>query len=59
MDKLYTVREVASILTVDEETVRRYLNSGLIEGIKLNRYWRVSQKELERFLCEKKVSNDT
>ena len=54
MDRLYTVKEVAEILTLDEETVRRYLVNGDIKGIKLNKVWRVDEATLQEFLNERK-----
>lgn len=50
--KLLTVTEVAEILGVTEETVRRWLRAGKIEGVMLSRKagWRVKPEALDRFV---------
>ena len=50
MKQLLTVEQVADILQVSPESVRRYLRDGLMRGLKLPQKWRVSQEELERFI---------
>ena len=51
--KLLTVGQVAERLQVSEYTVRRWLNSDRLKGLKLGGDrlgWRVSEDELRRFL---------
>jgi len=52
MDKLLTVAEVAEQLSVTEETVRRWLRAGRLEGVRLSRRagWRVRQSSLDALL---------
>lgn len=47
---LLTVADVAQRLSVSEETIRRYLRTGRIVGVKLIREWRIRPNELENFL---------
>lgn len=54
MDTLLTVAEVAEQLSVTEETIRRWLRDGRIDGTRLSRRagWRVRQSAVDRFLAE-------
>jgi excisionase family DNA binding protein len=50
-DTLLTVHQVADRLHVPDETVRRWLREGELEGVKGKRArWRVCETSLERFL---------
>ena len=42
--ELLRVSEAAAILKVSGQSVRNYLNSGKIDGIKVGRNWRVINK---------------
>ena len=61
MKQLLTVPEVAEQLSVTEETIRRWLRDGKLEGIRLSRRagWRVRPESvealLERFATEGKL----
>lgn len=48
-DVLYTVKEAAKLLKVDQQTVRRLIIKGYIRGLKLGRV-KVRKIEIERFL---------
>ncbi|MDQ3656085.1 MAG: helix-turn-helix domain-containing protein [Chloroflexota bacterium] len=52
MDKLLTVAEVAEQLSVTEETVRRWLRDGRLEGVRLSRRagWRIRQSSVDELL---------
>lgn len=54
MPKLLTVTEVADQLDVTEETIRRWLRSGKLEGVLLSRKagWRVRPEAIDRMLEE-------
>lgn len=44
-----TVKEVAIIFSIGEETVRRWIKSGKLKATKINkRVFRVSEEEIER-----------
>jgi len=48
--KYYTTEEVASILSLDNETIRRYLQSKKIKGYKVGKVWRVEESDLSEFI---------
>lgn len=49
--RFYTVEEVAQILRVDPESVRRYVRSQKLNSIKLGgKYIRIARKDLEAFI---------
>jgi excisionase family DNA binding protein len=51
MSELLTVSETAEKLKVDEETIRRWLQTGKLKGIKISpQAWRVRQSDLDNFL---------
>jgi excisionase family DNA binding protein len=52
MDKLLTVSEVAEQLSVTEETIRRWLRDGKLEGVRLSRRagWRIRQASVDAML---------
>lgn len=52
MAKLYTPGQVADILQVSVVTVKRWLNKGVIPGIKIGPggRWRVSSDDLNNYI---------
>ena len=56
MDPTYTIKEVARIIQVHQETVRRWIRSGYLNAFKIDsrpqgRY-RITRQELERVMKE-------
>ena len=51
--KFLKVAEVAERLRITTASVTRYLRSGQMKGIKLDRVWRVAEADLKRFLKER------
>jgi excisionase family DNA binding protein len=49
-DVLYTLEEVAKILRVSVATVRRMIDDGELEAIKVRGQWRVRKDILDRYL---------
>ena len=48
MQELLTVQEVAEMLKVEDQTIRRYIKEGKIKAIKLsNRLLRIHRSEIE------------
>lgn len=47
MKKLLTVKETADILSLSEYTIREWLKSGKISGIKIGRGWRIKEEDIE------------
>lgn len=52
--KVYTLDEVADILKVTKRTLYNYIKAGELPAIKMGKYWRVTQENLQSF-----VSKDT
>ncbi|MFW6027034.1 MAG: helix-turn-helix domain-containing protein [Candidatus Woesearchaeota archaeon] len=51
--KLLTVEQVAGMLQMNEEVIRRYLRDNKIKGFKVGRSWRVKEKDLNKFIEER------
>ncbi|MCD6031427.1 MAG: DNA-binding protein [Thermomicrobiales bacterium] len=49
-DPLLTVREVADLLKVSEDTVREWIHNKSLRAIKFGREWRVVVRDLESYL---------
>ena len=50
-EKLLTTETVAKVLLVKPDTLRGWLRTGKIKGVKVgNRLWRVRESEMEAFL---------
>jgi excisionase family DNA binding protein len=51
-ERLLTVEEVAKRLDLHEETIRRYLQRGLLKGIKFGNRggWRIKEGDLQAFI---------
>lgn len=55
--KEYGVLDIAKVLPIGEQQVRRYIKSGDLKAtVKRNRY-RVSKENLEKFMIEKGFTN--
>ena len=50
MIKMYSIEEVASMLGVNRNTVRRMLIRGELKGLKVGRLWRIKESDLREFL---------
>jgi excisionase family DNA binding protein len=50
MEELFTVVEVTERLKVRQRTVKRWLLSGQLRGLKAGRKWRVKTSAIEAFL---------
>jgi excisionase family DNA binding protein len=50
MNHVYTIEEVAKHLKVSTRTVREWLRSGKLKGLKAGRLWRIREEELRAFL---------
>ncbi len=48
-DELLTVEEVADQLRVNKRTILRWINSGLLVAIKLEKEYRVAKSDFEEF----------
>jgi excisionase family DNA binding protein len=46
------VKDAAARLQLTEETVRDWLNTGKLKGIKLGKSWRIDPADIDRLLSE-------
>jgi excisionase family DNA binding protein len=53
MEDFYTPNEIADMLNVSRETIRRYLRQGKLRGLKFDQLWRVQKKDLDMFLASR------
>ena len=49
-EKLLTPEDAAKALLVKPETVREWLRTGKLKGVKMGRLWRIRESDLEAFL---------
>jgi excisionase family DNA binding protein len=56
--RLYSVQEVANLLGVHAETVRRLIHSGGLNAVRVGRVLRVEEDELDRYLNRQRVKPD-
>jgi len=52
MDKLLTPEQAAEILGVKLRTMREWLRTGRIKGVKAGALWRIRENDLEAFIKE-------
>jgi excisionase family DNA binding protein len=52
---LYSVREVAGLLGVHPETIRRLVHDGRVEAVRVGRVLRIEPYEVDRFLARQRV----
>ena len=55
-ERYMTVETVARRLAISEETIRRWLRSGRLRGIRLGERragWRISERDLDDFIRER------
>jgi excisionase family DNA binding protein len=53
--RLYSVREVADLLGVHPETVRRMIHAGILDGIRVGRGLRVEEASLQEYLARQRI----
>lgn len=57
-ERLYTVAEVAELLSVKAPTVRTFIRAGRIVAVKIGRDYRVSEQALEKFIAPESVGRE-
>ena len=50
--KVYTIEEVVDLLHVTRRSVYTYIKEGKLKAVKIGKYWRVTQENLEDFLSK-------
>lgn len=53
VEKYYSTKYVAEMFDVTGWTVREWLKAGILQGIKINGIWKVTETELTRFIRER------
>lgn len=48
--KFYSLDEIANILHVSTETVRRYVRNGKLKAIRIGRDYKVSEENLQKMI---------
>lgn len=48
--KIYSIEELVEMLQVTRRTIYNYIRSGSLKAVKMGKYWRVTEKQLEEFL---------
>jgi excisionase family DNA binding protein len=58
MEKLYTVEEIANMLSLTTRTIRNYLKDGNLKGRKIGGQWRFTEEELKNFMDNAAFATD-
>ncbi len=48
--RVYTLEEVSDILRITKRTLYSYIKSGKLHAVKVGKYWRVSEQNLQDFI---------
>lgn len=48
--KVYTLEEIAELLHITRRTLYSCVKEGKLKAVKVGKYWRVTEKNLEEFL---------
>ncbi len=49
MEKLHSAQEVSEILTLNVQTIQRFIRMGKIKAIKIGRTYRIKESDLESY----------
>ncbi len=53
MEELLTIEEVARILRISVQTVRRMIDEGELRAIKIRGQWRIKREDLQNYIDRK------
>lgn len=56
LEKLYTPEEVAEYLALSPITIKAYLRTGKLEGLRVGGHWRVKESALEAFVAAQEAA---
>jgi excisionase family DNA binding protein len=56
--KLYDVEELASLLDVQEKTIRAYLRDGKLKGRKIARKWYIPEEAIQEYFSQPEPAKD-
>lgn len=48
--RVYTLDEVAEIMKLTKRTLYNYIAAGTLKAVKMGKYWRVSEENLQAFI---------
>lgn len=51
-DRLFTPEDVAKVLLLKPETVREWLRTGKLKGVKMGRLWRIRERDFGPLIFE-------
>jgi excisionase family DNA binding protein len=54
-EQVYTPAEVAKILKLSQETIRRKMRSGELKAYKEGRLWRITTESISQYIKNKQV----
>ena len=54
--QIYTVEQAAAALSIDRDTVRKWLRAGRITGFKAGTDWRLTQEDIDAFIARNRNS---
>lgn len=57
--RVYALDEVADILKITRRTLYTYVKTGKLRAVKIGKYWRVAEQELEDFIATGTAIMDT
>lgn len=57
-ERYFTAQQVAERLQVNEQTVRRWLRSGELHGVRLAGSWRITETDLKAFLDARRADDN-
>lgn len=55
MDKFYTTKQIAVALGVRTISVRRWIEKGKLQAIRLDKEFRILEKDFNNFISERKT----
>ncbi len=57
-DEMMSIEQTAAMLSVHTRTIRRYLKSGTLKGVKVGGKWHIRESEIEKMLGRDDVSQE-
>ena len=52
MEKLYTTKEVAEMLKLNERTIKRYIKEGTLKAVRIGSAVRITEQAIKDMMCE-------
>ena len=54
---MYSIKDLMTMYSMSERSIRRYLSEGAISGTKVGGVWRFTEEDMESFFTEKRVKS--